>query len=118
MRKTATILLAIFMAIGVNAQIYGPESINMPGTWDGYSNPPTVDALRNPNQSASGDITLITAGTQRYNTTIHCATTGGDVAPGTFTWLFTSGASGNYFGNKWANVTVNMNTIQSYTHQG
>lgn len=118
MRKTVTILLAIFMAIGVNAQIFGPESINMPGTWDGFSNPPTVDALRNPNQSASGDITLITAGTQRYHTTIHCATTGGDVAPGTFTWLFTSGASGNYFGNKWANVTVSMNTIQSYTHQG
>jgi hypothetical protein len=59
MRKTVTILLAIFMAIGVNAQIFGPESINMPGTWDSFTNPPTVDALRNPNQSASGDITLI-----------------------------------------------------------
>ena len=118
MRTFTLSLFAIVCSLIVNAQIFGPESINMPGTWDGFTNPPTVDALRNPNQSASGDITLITVGTQRYHTTIHCATTGGDVAPGTFTWLFTSGPSSNYFSNKWGSVTVAMNTIQSYTHQG
>ena len=118
MRRIITIFCAVLLTFSLNAQIYGPESINMPGTWDSFSNPPAIDALRNPNQSASGDITLITAGTQRYHTTIHCATSGGDVTPGTYDWLFTSGATGNYFGNKWANVTVSMNTIQSYTHQG
>ena len=104
-----------FVFIG-NAQIFEPEGLNMPGQWDGYSNPPTVDALRNPNQSPSGDITLITEGNRRYQTTIHCAISGGDVAPGNFNWLFTSGPSPTgYFNNKWAGVNVVSNTIQTYT---
>jgi len=118
MKKSILIFFALIFTVIANAQIFGPESINMPGTWDSFANPPNVDALRNPNQSASGDITLISAGTPRYNTTIHCAATGGDVTPGTYDWIFTSGPTGNYFNNKWANVSVAMNTIQTYTHQG
>src|SRR5690606_33221138 len=119
-----TTAFSIFIYGASFCQIYDPEGLNMPGTWNGFSNPPTIDALRNPNQSASGDITLITTGQNRYQTKIHCATTGGDVAPGSYNWLFTSGPlvdvndcnnNGNFsesgtFCNKWAGVNVVFNS--------
>jgi hypothetical protein len=106
-------LILITSATTIRAQIFGGESLNMPGTYDGFNNPPTVDALRNPVQSASGDLVVdANLGVQRIVTEIAVP---GDVASGTFNWLFTSGPVGGYFNNKWAGVTVNVDNIQTYT---
>ncbi len=97
------------------ADIYEPEGINMPGAWNSWTNPPTVMALANGNQTTGGKITKITTGTPRWQTTIHVAESGGDITGGTYEWLFTSGPSDNYFSNKWAGVSITMNTLQTYT---
>ncbi len=97
------------------ADIYEPEGINMPGAWNSWANPPTVMALANGNQTTGGKITKITTGTPRWQTTIHVAESGGDITGGTYEWLFTSGPSDNYFSNKWAGVSITMNTLQTYT---
>ena len=108
----------LLLYFGLSAQIYEPEGLNMPGSWDGWNNPPTINALANPNQKTGGLLVPIATGTRRWHTTIHCANSGGDVAPGSYEFLFTSGPSSNYFKNKWANVTVTMNTLQTYTYGG
>jgi hypothetical protein len=46
------------------------------------------------------------------------AATGGNLTGGTYDWLFTSGSSSNYYQNKWAGVTIAMNTLQMYTKEG
>lgn len=51
---------------------------------------------------------LITTGTRRWHATLS--------GFGSTNFLFTSGPSGNYYQNKWANVNVAFNTIQTYTH--
>jgi hypothetical protein len=41
-----------------------------------------------------------------------------DTAAGTYAFLFTSGPTNSPWNNKWANVTVLMDSLQSYTYQG
>jgi hypothetical protein len=97
-------------------QIYPPEGMNIPGSYDGWANPPTVNALAGI-QKVGGTFLLDTSlATRRYRTLLHAAASGGDITGGTYSWLFTSGPSGNYFANKWAGTTVTMNTVQSYTY--
>lgn len=112
----ALLLLFIFIS-PLNAQIFAPEGLNMPGAWNGYTNPPAAGSVFGGVQSAPGNgIQLITSGTPRYQTTIHCAAAG-DVVAGSYGWLFTSGG-GNPWANKWVDVNVVMNTLQTYTFQG
>ena len=113
--QIVAILMVALLPMGVMGQIFEPEGLNMPGTWDGFTNPPNVAALRS-NTLSSGEIIKITTGTVRWQTLIHVAASGGDITGGSYTWLFTSGPVGNRFSNKWAGVNVSMNTIQSYTH--
>ena len=57
-----------------------------------------------------------TRGITRWQTSFNAAATGGDLTGGSYEWLFTSGSSGNPWGNKWAAVSLlRMNTLQSYT---
>ncbi len=108
-----------FFGSSAQAQIYEPEGLNMPGAWNAWTNPPTNNlALASSTQVAGGRITKISVGTLRWQTILSVAATGGDVIGGTYNWLFTSGPSGNAFANKWANSSVVMNTLQSYTYQG
>lgn len=111
------LLYILWLAIPtlLSADIYEPEGINMPGDWNSWANPPTVMALANGNQTTGGKIIKITTGTPRWQTTIHVAESGGDITGGSYKWLFTSGPSGNYFSNKWAGVSITMNTLQTYT---
>jgi hypothetical protein len=99
----------------VSAQIYEPEGLNMPGAWDGWTNPPVNPVLANPNQSAGGLLTKISTGQTRWQTIFSVNASGANLVGGTYNWLFTSGPSSNYYANKWAGVTVAMNTLQSYT---
>ncbi len=103
----------------VNAQIYEPEGLNMPGAWNSWTNPPVNNlALASSTQVTGGRIVKIAVGTTRWQSSFSVAATGADLIGGTYEWLFTSGPSTNAFGNKWANVTVAMNTLQTYTKEG
>ncbi len=97
------------------AQIYAPEGLNMPGSWNGWTNPPSNNlALANGTQVSGGRLTKINTGIVHWQTIIKVAATGGDVVGGTHTWLFTSGPAGSAFANKWANTSVTLNSLQSY----
>lgn len=116
-------LLAMLIALlstfsfEVEAQIWEPEGINMPGSWNGWTNPPTNNlALASYTQVPGGLVTKISNGTSaHWNTILHVAAAGGDVVGGNYQWIFTSGNSGAPFSNKWAGVNVVTNTIQNYT---
>lgn len=125
MKKIYTLIMMLSFAFFAftnqsQAQVWGPEGVSMPGAWNAWTNPPTnALALASATQVAGGQVTLRTTGDgAQYQTIIHAAAAGGDVVGGTYDWLFTSGAPGNEWGNKWNGVVVTMNTIQDYTHQG
>ena len=118
----ALLITFLSMSLGApkaTAQIYEPEGLNMPGGWNGWTNPPTNNlALASFTQVPNGRVTKIstgTPGTTRWQTIFSVAASGGDVVGGSYPWLFTSGSTGNPWGNKWAGTTVVMNTLQSYT---
>ncbi|MCX6278051.1 MAG: T9SS type A sorting domain-containing protein [Bacteroidetes bacterium] len=102
----------------LQAQIWEPEGLNMPGAWNSWNNPPANNlALASNTQVVGGRVVKFSTGVQRWQTIFSVADTGGDVAGGTYEWLFTSGSLSNPWGNKWSNVNVIMNTLQHYTYQ-
>jgi hypothetical protein len=105
-------LLLFFLLLGsARAQIFAPEGLNMPGDWNGWTNPPASNSPYGSEfQVLNGGMKKITTGTTRWKTTF-TGTTGGS-------FLFTSGPSGNPWGNKWGNVTVALNSLQNYTLGG
>jgi len=117
----AVLVLIIFFQPGSNlqAQIYAPEGLNMPGLWNGWVNPPSNNlALASYTQVPGGRVKKINSEIIRWQTSFSVAASGGDIAGGSYPWLFTSGPSGGPFNNKWANVNVVLNTLQSYTKGG
>jgi hypothetical protein len=105
-----------FQAKPTYADIWEPEGLNMPGAWNGWSNPPTNLALASYTQVPGGRVTKISTGTPRWQTILAVKASGGDLTAGTYQWLFTSGSTSNPWGNKWGGVTVTMNSLQSYTY--
>jgi hypothetical protein len=87
-------------------QINESDGLNMPGGWNSWANP----------SSGVFRPSLISSGARRYHSIIKVAATGGDCVGGKYTFLFTSPAFGNPWGNKWAGTAVSINTIQSYTY--
>lgn len=118
-----TILLGFLLTTALSpltstAQIWEPEGLNMPGQWNNWTNPPVNNlALASFTQVPGGRVTKINTGIVRWQTIFSVAATGADVVGGTHNWLFTSGPTSNSFGNKWANVTVAMNTLQTYVKE-
>lgn len=108
-------LFFLFAEMSASAQIFLPEGLNMPGAWDGWNNPPTNLAFASSSQVSGGRITKINTGTARWQTTFSVAASGADVTGGTYEWLFTSGSSGSPWNNKWGNITVSMNNLQTYS---
>ena len=105
----SNLLLFVLLSNLSFAQIYAPEGLNMPGDWNGYTNPPAASSpFGSEFQVSGGGVRKISVGQTRWQTTF-TGTTGGN-------FLFTSGSSGNPWGNKWANVTVALNTLQTYTY--
>jgi Secretion system C-terminal sorting domain/Starch binding domain len=101
------------------AQIYAPQGLNVPGDWNGWTNPPSSgSAFGSANQVSSGRVTPIATGQARWQTQFNVAASGGDITGGTYQFLFTSGPSATPWDNKWANTNVTLNTLQSYTYQG
>ncbi len=120
--STVLIILALVMlgAAGpaMSQGIFGPEGLNMPGSYDSpsFSDPPTINAFAGI-QKTGGTFLLDTSlATARYKTLINVATSGGDVTAGSYQFLFTSGPSTGEFNNKWTDVTVSANTVQTYTY--
>ncbi|GCD77973.1 hypothetical protein JCM31826_14550 [Thermaurantimonas aggregans] len=88
----------------------------MPGNWNSWSNPPTNPAIGGV-QVSGGRIQIKTGlGTNIYQTIFSVASSGGDLVGGNYTWLFTSGPLATPYANKWANVAVSMNTVQTYSY--
>ena len=99
----------------VQAQIFEPEGLNLPGTWNSFTNPPVSGSVfGSSTQVLGGQVNLITTGTRRWQASIDCSE-GGDVAADTFDFLFTSGAALTPFANKWAGVNVVIDQLQNYT---
>lgn len=121
-QKPIRLMLVLGFLLSLNvlqAQIYEPEGLSMPGEWNGWTNPPTNNlALASSTQVAGGQIVKITTGTPRWQTIFSVAASGADLVGGTYNWLFTSGPEANPFSNKWAGVNTDQNTLQTYTYQG
>ncbi len=113
------ILMEVMPIEKLSAQIWEPEGINLPGGWNSWSNPPYGNlALASATQVSGGRVTKITSGTVRWQTWFKVAASGGDIVGGSYPFLFTSGSASNPWGNTWKDVTVAMNTLQTYTYQG
>ncbi len=123
MKKFTTNLLLIIgcilliNSISSSQYIWSPEGLNMPGSFNGWTNPPIIDAFAGIQRTTGKLLENTELPTRRYRTLIYVAATGGDATAGTYAWLFTSGPPGGYYNNKWSNVTVQMNTLQNYMYQ-
>ena len=122
MTKRALILFLILaltqLLVAQSQNIYQPEGINMPGSWDSvaWSNPPKILELAS-EQQAGGTVHLVTGlASPHYQTMFNTKTTNGNIQAGNYEFLFTSGPSSNYWQNKWTDVSVNLDTIQNYTY--
>jgi hypothetical protein len=111
------ILVLFYPSRSVKAQIWEPEGLNMPGLWNGWTNPPVNTlALASYTQVPGGLVTKIPSGIMRWHTTIKVAASGGDVVGGTYPFLFTTGPTASPWQNAWKDVTVVMNSLQDYIY--
>ena len=89
----------------------------MPGEWDNWDNPPNNPVLAGI-QADGNLLTTTNLGTNHYQTIF---STPDNIAAGTYEFLFTSGPNNqstedpNIWSNKWTNVNVVLNTVQTYT---
>ncbi len=117
------ILPVIFLLISIvlvtvsnlHAQIYAPEGLNMPGDWDGWTNPPGNKAFAGEAQTTGGRVVLIPLGEPVYQT-IFSAGQNGDVQAGNYQFKFTSGPETNIWQNQWGNVDFEANSIEELTY--
>lgn len=112
------IRLAIFLGVlngsQLFAQIFEPEGLNMPGTWNNFVNPPASGSvLGSEFQVNQGKLKLITTGTRRWQTGFYCNDTS-EFSPGSQNFLFTSGPLNNAFANKWSGTAAAVNLLQNY----
>ena len=115
------VIIGLFslMATALQAQIYEPEGLNMPGAWNNWVNPPANNLVfASATQVTGGKLTKIAGAVPRWTTTISVKATGGDVIGGSYKWIFTSGPATNYYQNKWASVNVIIDSLQLYTKEG
>ncbi len=103
------IALALITTTG-NAQIFQPEGVNIPGSWNGFTNSNDEGVMGNFRTSYRA------LGGGQYITTLNIQATGGDASGGTYTMLFTSGPDANTFANKWADATLNIDGFTSLTY--
>ena len=114
MRKFIFLLISVFIAINANSQIYQPEGLNMPGSWNGWQNPPTNALfLASATQVAGGWVHRIELGQPIYQT-MFSTLPDGQLSGGGYRFLFTSGPSDNPWQNKWTDVVVQIDSLQTY----
>jgi len=114
------IFISLFLcalASTLQAQLFQPEGLNLPGQWNNWTNPPLQGSVFGSEGQVNGEVKLIDFGLRRYSTTLHCADDG-DFPAGSYNFLITSGPEANPYQNKWANVNVTPNALQAAIFQG
>lgn len=97
-------VLVMLIHFSLTAQIYQPDGVRMPGTWNSWTN----------NTGMGGDFDLIrsTEGAARWSTSFQY--TG---ASGINTFKFVSTSFSDPWGNQWAgNSSVTLNTLSSFVY--
>ncbi len=119
MKKILSLSLILFLAlISINtyAQINEDEGLNMPGSWNGWNNPPTLNVFLS--EKAGGQVKHVKElGISLYQTQIEVSATS-TVQAGNYEFLFSSPAFGDAWGNKWGNVNFSPNAIETVVYQG
>ena len=88
----------------VKAQIYQPDGVRMPGSWNGWTN---TTGMGGP-----FDLMVINEGTLRWQTTFQYSGTGGIQE-----FKFVSTAFGDPWGNQWAgNSAVSLNQLNTFIY--
>jgi 1,4-alpha-glucan branching enzyme len=114
MKKFFIYLFFSIFVINAIAQIYEPEGLNMPGSWDSWSNPPTNKIFASASQVQGGEVKLITGLAKKHYQTAF--STPDSLKADDYEFLFTSGPSSDYYKNKWGNVSAVFNSIQTYKY--
>jgi hypothetical protein len=139
LRSAFLFVLLLTITLGGYSQIFVPEGLNIPGTWDAFTNPPDKSMYRmaNPpgtsievpcgNDLTGGTVNLFNnlypAGqiaTTIYRTTFSASDAG---SASSYNFLLTSGPCSDFFQNKWSRsntpftgVNLTLNTVQTYYH--
>ncbi len=116
MKNKIYLLLLFYFLLNftVYSQIYAPQGLNMPGSYDSWANPPTNPVFA----GIQGSGTLLPTsglGVNHYQTIFSTPT---NLAAGSYEFLFTSGTTANYWLNKWADANFTVNSITNLTFNG
>jgi hypothetical protein len=121
------LLLLAMIVLPASAQIYAPEGLNMPGSWDtlngGWRNPPSIPKFAGIVRPYGLFLRDTSLATWRYRTVVNVQSTGGDLVGGTYKWLFTSPfhwgqPDSTAWGNKWKVGAITINSLQNYSYFG
>jgi hypothetical protein len=112
MKRFISLLFLVLLmgSVSMKAQIFQPEGVNIPGSWNGFTNtnePSSMGNFRMNYRSFAGG---------QYVTTLDIRATGGDAAAGNYTMLFTSGPDDDTFVNKWADASLNIDGFTNLTY--
>lgn len=106
-RNLTIVIFTIWGSLGLNtlhAQIYQPDGLRMPGTWNGWAN---TTGMGGP-----FDLQVINQGTLRWITTFQFT-----ASSGVQEFKFVSTAFGDPWGNQWAgNSSVSLNTLDTFIY--
>ncbi|XWN36898.1 MAG: T9SS type A sorting domain-containing protein [Balneola sp.] len=103
-------LVCLIGTASLSAQIFQPEGVNIPGSWNGFSNSNDSTEMGNFRM----DYRSFAGG--QYLTTLEIKATDGDTSAGSYAMLFTSGPDGNNFGNKWADANLTIDGFADLTY--
>lgn len=107
-RKTpnrfALLIIQLLFIVPAFAQIYPPDGLRMPGSWNNWVNDPEM--------GGPFDLQKVNTGTPRWTTTFQYTGNQGFDA-----FKFVSTSFGNPWGNQWAgNVSMTVNSLQPLTY--